>query len=180
MSCTTITTMSQESEEMQRKQFVAKQKITRAKSFSLATTTKHRVKAMNNEKAHRFELECRRTGKCREVVADVQHSSMPLHMEQEACSLAAKAITTYHLEHDIARHLKTTFDKQHGPDWHCICGKHFGSFVTFEPQNFIYFRIGTIAFMLFKTTLQNLPIAEENLKNHEPITPLTIIGKSKF
>uniref|UniRef100_A0A1I7SYU4 Dynein light chain n=1 Tax=Caenorhabditis tropicalis TaxID=1561998 RepID=A0A1I7SYU4_9PELO len=149
---------------------------------------------MINSKEHMFELECRRTGKCREVVADVQHSRMPRHMEQEACSLAAKSIMTYHLEHDIARHLKLAFDREYGPDWHCICGKHFGSFVTFEPDrydliwdlnrsgfffSFIYFRIGTIAFMLFKTSLQRLPIMEKHLENVK-LTPKTILGRSRL
>ncbi|EFP08204.1 CRE-DLC-5 protein [Caenorhabditis remanei] len=152
--------------------------ISRARSFSLATS-KNRCKKMDNEKALRFELECRRTGKCREIVADVQHSRMPRHMEQEACSLAAKSIMTYHLEHDIARHLKLAFDKEYGPDWHCICGKHFGSFVTFEPDSFIYFRIGTIAFMLFKTSLQRLPIMEKHLENVK-LTPKTILGRSRL
>ncbi|CAB3409549.1 unnamed protein product [Caenorhabditis bovis] len=130
---------------------------------------------MDNEKAIRFELECRRTGNFHDTVADVQFSTMPRHMEREACTLAAMSIKLYHLEHDIARHLKVSFDKDYGPDWHCVCGKHFGSFVTFEPECFIYFRIGTTAFMLFKTTTRRLPIIEQHLENII-VTPRTILA----
>ena len=27
---------------------------------------------------------------------------------------------------DIARSIKQEFDKNHGPTWHCIVGRHFG------------------------------------------------------
>ncbi|CAD6193561.1 unnamed protein product [Caenorhabditis auriculariae] len=146
--------------------------VTRRQSFS-AASLEDREKLMNNAKALRFELESRRMG-LKDIVADVQHSNMPRHMEELACSHAAKAMQTYNLEHDIARYLKTAFDREFGPDWHCICGRHFGSFVTFEPNNFIYFRIGTIAFMLYKTTSSRLPIVEETLRNTE-LTPATYL-----
>lgn len=46
-------------------------------------------------------------------------------------------------------------------------------------SSFIYFRIGTIAFMLFKTSLQRLPIMEKHLENVK-LTPTTILGRSRL
>ncbi len=35
--------------------------------------------------------------------------------------------------------------------WHCFVGRYFGSYVTFESKHYIYFYVGQIAFLLFKT-----------------------------
>ena len=31
----------------------------------------------------------------------------------------------------IAEHVKNYFDKKYAPNWHCVVGKHFASYVTF-------------------------------------------------
>lgn len=36
-------------------------------------------------------------------------------------------------------------DRQHGQTWHCIVGKNFGSYVTHETGNFIYFYLNSAA-----------------------------------
>ncbi|GAO15449.1 hypothetical protein UVI_02056910 [Ustilaginoidea virens] len=43
------------------------------------------------------------------------------------------------------------FDERKGPNWHCIVGRNFGSFVTHETKHFIYFYLGHCAILLFKT-----------------------------
>ena len=50
----------------------------------------------------------------------------------------------------VVEEVKTEFDERWGPSWHCVMGKAFGSFVTHETQNFMYFYIGDKACMLFK------------------------------
>lgn len=35
--------------------------------------------------------------------------------------------------------------------WHCIVGRNFGSYVTHETKNFIYFYLGQVAILLFKS-----------------------------
>ncbi|CAB4394070.1 unnamed protein product [Rhizophagus irregularis] len=40
---------------------------------------------------------------------------------------------------------------RHGTTWHCIVGRNFGSYVTHETKHFIYFYIGNIAILLFKS-----------------------------
>ena len=37
-----------------------------------------------------------------------------------------------------------------GGAWHCIVGKHFGSFVTHETKSLCYFFIGHVGFLIFK------------------------------
>ena len=41
--------------------------------------------------------------------------------------------------------------KQHNPTWHCIVGRNFGSYVTHETKHFIYFYLGQVAVLLFKS-----------------------------
>jgi dynein light chain LC8-type len=55
------------------------------------------------------------------------------------------------IEKDIAAHIKKEFDNKYDGPWHCIAGRHFGSYVTHESKHFIYFYVGPIAILLFKT-----------------------------
>lgn len=45
----------------------------------------------------------------------------------------------------------TEFDKKYSPTWHCIVGRNFGSYVTHETKHFIYFYLGQVAILLFKS-----------------------------
>eukprot|EP00455_Lapot_gusevi_P049395 TRINITY_DN699_c0_g3_i1.p1 TRINITY_DN699_c0_g3~~TRINITY_DN699_c0_g3_i1.p1 ORF type:complete len:116 (+),score=9.80 TRINITY_DN699_c0_g3_i1:91-438(+) len=51
---------------------------------------------------------------------------------------------------DAAEMIKKEFDEKLGPTWHCIVGSHFGSFVTHESKNLVYFFIGHMGVLLFK------------------------------
>lgn len=42
------------------------------------------------------------------------------------------------------------FDRTYGPGWQCIVGTDFGSFVTHCFGCFIYFRVGSLAILLFR------------------------------
>ncbi|ETO04815.1 outer dynein arm light chain 8 [Reticulomyxa filosa] len=53
------------------------------------------------------------------------------------------------IEKDVAAHIKKEFDKKHGPTWHCVVGRNFGSYVTHETKHFIYFYIDQVAILLF-------------------------------
>ena len=52
---------------------------------------------------------------------------------------------------DVAAYIKKEFDKKYNPTWHCIVGRNFGSYVTHETKNFIYFYLGQVAVLLFKS-----------------------------
>lgn len=55
------------------------------------------------------------------------------------------------LSQDIAAFIKKEFDKKYNPTWHCIVGRNFGSYVTHETRHFIYFYLGQVAILLFKS-----------------------------
>lgn len=46
--------------------------------------------------------------------------------------------------------LMQDFDSSYGPGWQCIVGTDFSSFVTHFHGCFIYFRIGSLAILLFR------------------------------
>lgn len=51
------------------------------------------------------------------------------------------------------------FDKKYNPTWHCIVGRNFGSYVTHETKHFIYFYLGQVAILLFKSGWNpNMPL----------------------
>mmetsp|Transcript_15722 Transcript_15722/g.17028 ORF Transcript_15722/g.17028 Transcript_15722/m.17028 type:complete len:103 (+) Transcript_15722:139-447(+) len=49
-----------------------------------------------------------------------------------------------------AEKIKNEFDQRWSPYWHCVIGRNFGSFVTHETKNFVFFYLGDKAVMLFK------------------------------
>ena len=59
--------------------------------------------------------------------------------------------TIEQIEKDIAAFIKKEFDKKYNPTWHCIVGRNFGSYVTHETKHFIYFYLGQVAILLFKS-----------------------------
>ncbi|VDD83821.1 unnamed protein product [Mesocestoides corti] len=83
--------------------------------------------------------------------AIVKNADMPEEMQQKAVDYAKEAIEQCSMEKDIAAHLKKKFDKEYSPTWHCVVGRNFGSYVTHESKNFIYFYMGQVAILLFKS-----------------------------
>lgn len=81
----------------------------------------------------------------------VKALDMAPEVKDDAVQVAKEALAEHKLERDIAKHIKQSFDKRYSPTWHCIVGKSFGSFVTHETNNFIYFYIDDIAFLLWKS-----------------------------
>ncbi|RPB25258.1 dynein light chain LC8-type [Terfezia boudieri ATCC MYA-4762] len=70
---------------------------------------------------------------------------------QYSIQVAREAMAQFTLEKEVAQHIKKEFDSRHGSTWHCIVGRNFGSFVTHETKHFIYFYVGHLAVLLFKT-----------------------------
>ena len=70
---------------------------------------------------------------------------------QDAIDCATQALEKYNIEKDIAAYIKKEFDKKYNPTWHCIVGRNFGSYVTHETKHFIYFYLGQVAVLLFKS-----------------------------
>nr|CDS16712.1 dynein light chain [Echinococcus granulosus] len=83
--------------------------------------------------------------------AVVKNADMAEDMQQRAVDCAQDAMNKYSVEKDIAAHIKKEFDRLYSPTWHCIVGRNFGSYVTHETKHFIYFYMGQVAILLFKS-----------------------------
>jgi dynein light chain LC8-type len=81
----------------------------------------------------------------------IKNADMSEEMQQEVIDTAAQALDKYNIEKDIAAFIKKEFDKRHGPTWHCIVGRNFGSYVTHETKHFVYLYLGQVAILLFKS-----------------------------
>lgn len=62
--------------------------------------------------------------------AIIKNVDMSEELQQEAVDIASAALEKYNIEKDIAAQIKKEFDKRHGPTWHVVVGKNFGSYVT--------------------------------------------------
>mmetsp|Transcript_109942 Transcript_109942/g.164454 ORF Transcript_109942/g.164454 Transcript_109942/m.164454 type:complete len:81 (+) Transcript_109942:220-462(+) len=51
----------------------------------------------------------------------------------------------------LRRISKRNLTKKYTPTWHVIVGRNFGSYVTHETKHFIYFYLGQVAILLFKS-----------------------------
>lgn len=83
--------------------------------------------------------------------AVIKNADMSEEMQQEAVDVATQALSKYGIEKDVAAYIKKEFDKKYHPTWHVIVGRNFGSYVTHETKNFIYFYLGQVAILLFKS-----------------------------
>ena len=76
-------------------------------------------------------------------------------MEQDMKDLAVEtgmqAIQAKSTEQEISSYIKKIFEDRYQPNWHCIVGRNFGAHVTFEAKNYIYFYIGQVGVLLFKS-----------------------------
>ncbi|KAG0263582.1 MAG: dynein light chain [Linnemannia gamsii] len=83
--------------------------------------------------------------------ATIKSVDMAEEMQQDAIEVAIRAFTQFAIEREMAAYLKKEFDRKYGLTWHCIVGRNFGSFVTHETKHFIYFYLGQIAVLLYKS-----------------------------
>lgn len=71
------------------------------------------------------------------------------HVDPVDFQLYSTLVTMVNLQ--IAAFIKKEFDRKYSPTWHCIVGRNFGSYVTHETKHFIYFYLGQVAILLFKS-----------------------------
>jgi len=83
--------------------------------------------------------------------AVIKNADMSESMQQDAVDVASVALSKYNIEKDVAAYIKKEFDKKYNPTWHVIVGRNFGSYVTHETKHFIYFYLGQVAILLFKS-----------------------------
>ncbi|KAF6775783.1 hypothetical protein AHF37_04697 [Paragonimus kellicotti] len=51
----------------------------------------------------------------------------------------------------VGSQLKQEFDKMHGRAWHCVVGRDFHSFISYEKGTFLDVACGDYNFILFKS-----------------------------
>ncbi|CAB9510799.1 Dynein light chain 1, cytoplasmic [Seminavis robusta] len=83
--------------------------------------------------------------------AVIKNADMEDKMQQDAVDIASKALSEYNIEKDVAAYIKKEFDRRYNPTWHVIVGRNFGSYVTHESNFFIYFYLGQVAILIFKS-----------------------------
>ncbi|KUF97943.1 ATP-binding Cassette (ABC) Superfamily [Phytophthora nicotianae] len=120
------------------------------KSRKNATSNFHHAAKMHNRPVDE-ELDSRNEAAMSERKAVIKNADMHEDMQQDAVDCASQALEKYNIEKDIAAFIKKEFDKKYNPTWHCIVGRNFGSYVTHETKHFIYFYLGQVAILLFKS-----------------------------
>lgn len=106
--------------------------------------------------------------------AVIKHADMNEEMQQDAIDCANVALEKFNIEKDIAAYIKKEFDKKYNPTWHCVVGRNFGSYVTHETKHFIYFYMGQVAVLLFKSgwnLITPSPLTLPLLLLNSPFTP---------
>ena len=81
----------------------------------------------------------------------IRNADMSEDMRQEAVDCARQALEKHSIEKDAATYIKKEFDRKYNPTWHAIVGSNFGSFVTHDTRHFIYFYLGEVGILLFRT-----------------------------
>ncbi|KAL4271392.1 hypothetical protein GQ457_13G024490 [Hibiscus cannabinus] len=108
------------------------------------------VKPATDERKHSPALTAESTtSPARKVV--IKSADMKDDLQKEAVNIAISAFEKNNVEKDVAENIKKEFDKRHGPTWHCIVGRNFGSYVTHETNHFVYFYLDQKAVLLFKS-----------------------------
>jgi len=74
-----------------------------------------------------------------------------VEMVQDVLLACNKALDTGESESKVAESIKRTFDIKYGPLCHCVVGRKYGSHVTHEKGCFLYFHVGNVAILLFKS-----------------------------
>ncbi|CCW63455.1 unnamed protein product [Phytomonas sp. EM1] len=84
--------------------------------------------------------------------SNVKESDISIEMQTDALEVAIKAAKEHQMEKDIAARIKREFDKRYHPTWQCIVGRTFGADIAYESKHFIFFNIGQLSVLLWKTS----------------------------
>ncbi len=81
----------------------------------------------------------------------IKITDMTEEMQKIVIDAAYYAIDTYKTGKDIATAIKNAITNTYPGTWHVIVGRSFGAFVTHETKNYIYFYIGQLAILSYKS-----------------------------
>ncbi|KAM3136553.1 hypothetical protein pb186bvf_011356 [Paramecium bursaria] len=85
------------------------------------------------------------------LVPVTKQADMSEDMQKEVLEISRLAIERSTTDQQIASYIKDDIKGKYHGTWHCLVGRNFGAAVTHETKNYIYFYIGQLAIMLFKT-----------------------------
>ena len=91
------------------------------------------------------------SGKNTDVTAVIKATDMDTYHQNMAIASAESALSSLNSTKEIASFIKEEFSRNIPGYWHCVVGRHFGAWVTHEAKYYIYFYIGQMAFLLFKS-----------------------------
>ncbi len=83
--------------------------------------------------------------------AVIKTTDMPEEMQYDAIVFANQAMTLSNLDKDVAAFVKKEFDRKYGPTWHVITGSNFGSYLTHENSQFIFFILDEMAILIWRS-----------------------------
>ncbi|KAL5964944.1 Dynein light chain 2 cytoplasmic [Taenia solium] len=82
--------------------------------------------------------------------AVIKNADMSVDMQKRSLDCARDAMSRFTVAKEIAAYIKKEFDSKYGPVWHCVVGRHFGSYLTHEVEHFIFFYMNQMAILIFK------------------------------
>lgn len=85
------------------------------------------------------------------TAAVIKAADMNLDLQQDCVNCATAALQRYSKHTEIAAFIKKEFDAKYSPTWHVIVGENFGSYVTHETKHFVYFYLGDVAVLIWKS-----------------------------
>ena len=71
-------------------------------------------------------------------------------IKDKAFEMGFEALNKYTAEKEMADYIKNEFDHLFEPDWQVVVGKDFSVAFSFEIENFVFFQIEDIYFLLYK------------------------------
>ncbi|PIO63816.1 dynein light chain type 1 [Teladorsagia circumcincta] len=75
---------------------------------------------------------------------EVKESDMEEAEQSIVISVVREAQRLYNIDKDVAAFIKEELDKQLGATWHIICGKCFGSRVSYEMGHFLLLKCNKV------------------------------------
>jgi dynein light chain LC8-type len=63
---------------------------------------------------------------------------------------AAQAIQKYPDDTEASMKIKQYLDGKYGPNWHCVVGKHFAHFGSYDEGTYHSVHIGQIAVLVYR------------------------------
>ena len=84
------------------------------------------------------------------IKANLIKSDITDDIKDKAFEMGFEALKKYTAEKEMADYIKNEFDILFEPDWQVVIGKDFAVAFSFEIENFVFFQIEDIYFLLYK------------------------------